>query len=122
MRELKSAQDAEDEARETEVMGRLDECMVVLEEAFVDCSKGKGFFGGESIGYVDIALGCFLGWIKAIEKTSGVKLIDGTKNPGLLGWADRFILNDAVKDVMPATQKLTDLIKMVRGRAKASSN
>ncbi|KAL0421224.1 UNVERIFIED_CONTAM: Glutathione S-transferase U17 [Sesamum latifolium] len=33
------------------------EGLVLLEEAFTKCSKGQKFFGGERIGYLDIALG-----------------------------------------------------------------
>ncbi|KAJ8615749.1 hypothetical protein MRB53_035121 [Persea americana] len=48
----------------------------LLEEDFEKCSKGKSFFSGDSIGLLDIALGCFLGWIKATEKMTGVKILD----------------------------------------------
>ncbi|PHT34048.1 Glutathione S-transferase U17 [Capsicum baccatum] len=50
--------------------------LVLLEEVFKNCSKGK-FFGGEKIRYLDIALGCFLGWMRVTEKMNNVKLLDG---------------------------------------------
>lgn len=83
--------------------------LVLLEEVFVDnCSTegGNGFFGGDKIGYLDIALGGFLGWLKAAEKLVGVKLLDEKRTLELMGWAERFIADNAVKGVIPETEKL----------------
>ncbi|KAF8378373.1 hypothetical protein HHK36_029712 [Tetracentron sinense] len=93
--------------------------LVVLEEAFEKCSKGKGYFGGEQIGYVDIVLGSFLGWTRMTEKMNGVKLIDEAKTPGLVGWAERFCANNAVKEVMPETEKLEEIAKMIQAKFRA---
>ncbi|XXG48443.1 hypothetical protein AAC387_Pa02g2890 [Persea americana] len=83
----------------------------LLEEAFEKCSKGKSFFSGDSIGLLDIALGCFLGWIKATEKKTGVKILDPETVPHLVGWAERFCADSAVKEVMPETEKLIAFAK-----------
>uniref|UniRef100_A0A0E0F073 glutathione transferase n=1 Tax=Oryza meridionalis TaxID=40149 RepID=A0A0E0F073_9ORYZ len=79
-----------------------------LEEAFVKCSQGKQYFGGDNIGYLDIALGSFLGWIKAVEKFAGVELLDEAKVPNLAAWADRFCAHPAVVDAMPDADKLVE--------------
>lgn len=79
-----------------------------LEEAFVKCSQGKKYFGGDKIGYLDIALGSFLGWIKAVEKFAGVELLDEAKVPNLAAWADRFCAHPAVVDAMPDADKLVE--------------
>ncbi|KAK1267079.1 Glutathione S-transferase U18 [Acorus gramineus] len=89
-------------------IGEVLACTKLLEEAFGKCSKGKPFFNGESIGYLDLALGSYLGWIKAVELVGGVKLLDG-ETPVLAAWAERFCANEAVKDVMPDAQKLAQL-------------
>lgn len=73
------------------VLQKIIEGLCLLEEAFVKCSKGKDFFGGDSIGYIDIALGCFLGWIRAMEMMLGVNLIYEAKTPSLARWAERFL-------------------------------
>ncbi|KAL7260653.1 hypothetical protein ACSBR1_006340 [Camellia fascicularis] len=67
--------------------------LVLLEKYFINCSsEGNGnFFGGDSIGYVDIALGCFLGWFKVREKMFDVKVLDITKTPRLVEWAESFL-------------------------------
>ncbi|KAK3038593.1 hypothetical protein RJ639_027256 [Escallonia herrerae] len=93
----------------------------LLEEAFVKSSKGKGYFGGDSIGYLDIALGCFLGWLKVGEITADVKLLDEAKTPKLAEWAVRFALNDAVKDVLPETEKLVEIVKMFQAKPQAAA-
>ncbi|XP_052187442.1 glutathione S-transferase U17-like [Diospyros lotus] len=91
----------------------------LLEDAFVKCSKGKPFFGGDSIGYLDIALGCFLGWLRVKEKSNGVKLLDETKTPNLAKWAVRFCSDVAVKDLMPDTDKLADFAKVLMAKFRA---
>lgn len=79
MSELGKAQG--DEAKE-EVKEKLKEALMPLEEAFVKCSKGKAFFGGDNIGYLDIALGCILGWIKAIKIVLGEEIFDEMTGSG----------------------------------------
>ncbi|BAT11750.1 Os10g0525400 [Oryza sativa Japonica Group] len=88
--------------------GEMSTTLQRLEEAFVKCSQGKEYFGGDSIGYLDIALGSFLGWIKAVEKIAGVELLNETKLPILAVWADRFCAHPAVVDVVPDADKLVE--------------
>ncbi|KAL9250843.1 Glutathione S-transferase U17-like protein [Drosera capensis] len=94
-----------EEARE-EAIAKLKESLVVLEDAFVQSSKGKPFFGGDEIGYVDIALGASMEWSKVIEKAFDVKLFDEETTPNLLTWIDAFLAHPAIKDIMPTTDKL----------------
>ncbi|GAV65393.1 GST_C domain-containing protein/GST_N_3 domain-containing protein [Cephalotus follicularis] len=94
------------------------EGLALLEDAFGKCSKGKPFFGGDQIGFLDIAFGCFLGWLRVSEKVHGVKLLDEAKTPGLAKWAERFCADPAVKDVMPEVDKLLEFAKTVFARMK----
>jgi glutathione S-transferase len=105
MRGIAAAQG--EEARKA-LQEQLDEELVLLEEAFGKCSKGKAFFGGDGIGFLDIAFGCFLGWLRATEKMIGLKLLDEAKTPGLVKWADRFCADGAVKGVMLEPEKLVE--------------
>lgn len=80
--------------------------LVLLDEAFTKCSKGNSFFGGEKIGYLDIALGGFLPWIQVTNKRCNIKLIDESKTPNLFTWAQHFCAHAAVKDILPDPDKL----------------
>ncbi|XP_059648914.1 glutathione S-transferase U17-like [Cornus florida] len=115
LRELRTPQGEEAKAAAVE---RLVEGLALLEEAFVKCSKGKAFFGGDSIGYLDIAFGSFLGGLRVAEKIGGVALLDEAKTPGLVGWAERFSSDDAVKGVILETEKLIEFFKMRQAMAK----
>ncbi|PNT14470.1 hypothetical protein POPTR_010G032800v4 [Populus trichocarpa] len=119
MRSIATAK--EEEARKA-LIEQAGEGVMMLEDAFSRCSKGKGFFGGDQIGYLDIAFGSFLGWLRAIEKMNGVKLIDETKTPSLLKWATSFSSHPAVKDVLPETQKLVEFAKVLAKFKAPSSN
>ncbi|KAG5236285.1 glutathione S-transferase [Salix suchowensis] len=110
MRNIVTAKD--EEARKA-MIDQVGEGLALLEGAFSKCSKGKGFFGGDQIGYLDIAFGSYLGWLRALEKMNGVKLMDETKTPGLLKWADSFSSHPAVKDVFPETEKLVEFAKVL---------
>ncbi|KAF5443246.1 hypothetical protein F2P56_035818 [Juglans regia] len=89
------------------------EGLVLLEEAFQKSSKGKAFFGGDRIGFLDIAFGSMLGWLRAIEKMGGVKLLDEAKTPGLVQWAECFCADGAVKGIIPDTEKLVEFAKIL---------
>ena len=81
---------AQGEEAKKAALDQVVEGLVLLEDAFVKCSKGKAFFGGDTIGYLDIALGCYLGWIRVTEKMNNRKLLDEAKTPNLVTWADKF--------------------------------
>ncbi|KAH7835828.1 hypothetical protein Vadar_030246 [Vaccinium darrowii] len=116
---LRGLRSTEGEEAKAAALEQVKEDMVLLEDAFTKCGKGKDFFGGDTIGYLDIAFGSFLGWVRMTEKMADIKLIDEAKTPGLFGWAERFGSNAAVKDVIPETDKLVELVKMMAARPKA---
>ncbi|KAJ3690408.1 hypothetical protein LUZ61_019572 [Rhynchospora tenuis] len=77
-----------------------------LEGSFKKCSAGKAFFGGDSIGYLDVTLGSLLGWIKTAERISGAKLLDEAKVPLLVDWAKRFLALDCAKKTIPTVERI----------------
>lgn len=99
------------------VKERIEEVMVALEEAFVKCSKGKAYFGGDNIGYIDIALGSCLEFIKSMERISGLKLVEEAKTPNLVGWAKRFTSSDSVKNVLPETERFVEVLKRIQSNS-----
>ncbi|XP_078175759.1 putative glutathione S-transferase GSTU6 isoform X2 [Carex rostrata] len=87
-----------------------------LEGVFKKCSAGtgKGFFGGDTIGFIDVTLGSQLSWIKAVEKISGVKLLDKTKIPLLMEWEKRFLAVDFVKNTLPNVEKVVEYGRLLQ--------
>ncbi|CAA7047447.1 unnamed protein product [Microthlaspi erraticum] len=87
-------------------MKEVGEGLLLLEDAFASISKGKSFFGGETIGFMDICLGSFLVILKARERLNGDTILDESKTPFLFKWADEFLSDDTVKIVVPEIDKI----------------
>ncbi|CAN4124355.1 unnamed protein product [Withania somnifera] len=113
---------AEGKEAKTAVLEKMCEGNLLLEEAFIKISKGKSFFGGERIGYLDIVLGSLLGWIKAHEIMDEMKILDETKLPSLAGWHERFRSDKVVKDIIPQPEKLVEIYGKYQEMKKATSN
>ncbi|OMO51655.1 hypothetical protein CCACVL1_29671 [Corchorus capsularis] len=109
-----------EEARKA-AMAPVEEGLALLEEAFGKCSKGKPFFGGDQIGFLDIAFGSTLGWLKVVEKLNDIEIFSEAKTPALLKWADNFCSDAAVKDVMPETEKLLEFGKIITAKMRAAA-
>uniref|UniRef100_A0A0A9CA89 glutathione transferase n=1 Tax=Arundo donax TaxID=35708 RepID=A0A0A9CA89_ARUDO len=93
----------------------------VLEGGLKECSGGKGaFFGGDSVGYVDVLLGGFVSWVKATEPLAGAKLIDAAKTPLLAAWMERFCEIDAAKAVLQDVDAVVDYARGVQARFAAA--
>uniref|UniRef100_A0A1J3J6N2 glutathione transferase n=1 Tax=Noccaea caerulescens TaxID=107243 RepID=A0A1J3J6N2_NOCCA len=110
---------AEGEEEKKEVLAKVEEGNALLEKAFNDCSKGKPFFNGDHIGYLDIAFGSYLGWLRVTELAAGHKLLDEAKTPSLSKWAERFCDDPAVKPVMPETATLAEFAKKIFAKPQA---
>jgi glutathione S-transferase len=75
-----------------------------LEKAFAEISSSNNgaaaFFGGDSVGYVDLALGCSLPWFGALRAMFGVEVIDAAQAPLLAAWAERFAETAVAKELL----------------------
>ena len=99
----------------------VKEGLVLLEDAFEKCSKGKPFFNGDTIGYLDIAFGCIVGWLHATGRMFNVVWLNQEKTPNLLAWAEKFCADDAVKDVMPEIEKLLEFAEIMKAKFQAEA-
>jgi glutathione S-transferase len=90
-----------------------------LEGALRECSKGEGYFGGESVGLVDVSLGSLLSWLNATEVMSETKIFDPIKTPLLAAWEERFRELDGAKAALPETDRMVEFAKK---RMAASDN
>ncbi|CAL4915213.1 unnamed protein product [Urochloa decumbens] len=113
--------DEKTEEEKAEGMKQSFAVAATLEGALRECSKGKPFFGGDSVGYVDMALGGFVAWVHAIEKLYGLKVFHAAKTPLLAAWLERFCALDAATAVMPDVDKLVELAKMRQAQAAAAA-
>ena len=84
-----------------------------LEEAFAACSKGRRFFAGDDVGFLDIVLGSYVGWFRAAEQITGQPVLDEASTP-------RFCAHEAVRDVMPDAGSLVEFGEALRAALAAS--
>jgi glutathione S-transferase len=92
-----------------------------LEGALAKCSDGKAFFGGASVGLVDLALGSQLSWLKAAEVMAGEKFIGGDNTPLLAAWMARFSELTVAKAELPDVDKVVEFAKMRQARMAAAA-
>ncbi|KAI7743356.1 hypothetical protein M8C21_006653 [Ambrosia artemisiifolia] len=85
----------------------------VMEEAFVRLSKGKAFFGGDDIGYVDIVVGSFLGWFKLFGIVFNFNVMEEDRNPRLTEWAKRMWSHEVAKNVIPSHETHLEFLHML---------
>ncbi|XP_020205683.1 probable glutathione S-transferase [Cajanus cajan] len=63
--------------------------------------KGKRFFGGENIGYLDIALGWISYWLPVWEEVGSMEIIESLKYPATTAWINNFLTHPLIKDTFP---------------------
>ncbi|KAJ9185674.1 hypothetical protein P3X46_005274 [Hevea brasiliensis] len=68
--------------------------------------KGKRFFGGERIGFLDIAMGWLVNLVPVTEEILGFEVIDKEVFPILSGWMLEFSGVPAIKENLPPHDKL----------------
>lgn len=91
-----------------------------LEGALRECSKGEPFFGGESVGYLDVMLGGILSWLHGTEALCGVEFFDAAKTLLLSVWAERFGTLEAAKVFPPDIGKLVEFAKVRHAQQDAA--
>uniref|UniRef100_A0A3Q7F2D6 Probable glutathione S-transferase n=1 Tax=Solanum lycopersicum TaxID=4081 RepID=A0A3Q7F2D6_SOLLC len=85
--------------------------------------QNKKFFGGDSIGFVDIVASYIALWFGAIQEAIGMELLTEQKFPKLSKWIDEFLCCRIVKENLPNREVLVPLYKAQFAAAtqKASS-
>ncbi|XP_058729181.1 probable glutathione S-transferase [Vicia villosa] len=88
-----------------------------VEEAFEalklleDEIKDKKFFGGETIGLVDIAASFIGYWVDILQEIAGLKLLTIEKFPKVFKWSQEFINHPVIKEGLPPRDKLFAFFK-----------
>ncbi|XP_062158959.1 probable glutathione S-transferase [Alnus glutinosa] len=70
--------------------------------------EGKKYFGGEEIGFLDLAAGWIPHWLNVMEEAGGMKLLDAEKFPLLHEWAQNFIQIPLIRECIPPRDKLLE--------------
>ena len=92
-----------------------------LEGALRECSKGKPFFGGDSVGFLDVMLGGLLSWLHGTGALCGVEFLDAARTPLLSAWAERFGALDAAKAILPDVGEVVEFAKTWRAQKAAAA-
>lgn len=93
------------------------ENLKILESALGE----KRFFGGETVGFVDIVAGWIGYWGKVTEEVAGVNLIDAATIPLLNAWFERVLEAPITRECLPPREKLLEHSKNVYEIATAGS-
>ena len=72
----------------------------------------KPYFGGESFGYVDIALVAFYSWFYAYEKFGNFSI--EAECPKLIAWAKRCMKKESVFKSLPDEKKIYEFVIQLR--------
>ncbi|XP_059648487.1 probable glutathione S-transferase [Cornus florida] len=89
------------EKQEKEVMQAIDALEIIEGEL-----KGKKFFGGDTVGYVDIVMGWIAVWLGVVEEVAGIKVFDPLKFPCLDTWMGCFLELPFIKEDLPPRDNL----------------
>ncbi|KAM3353808.1 hypothetical protein ACQJBY_024782 [Aegilops geniculata] len=111
-------------ASEEDRAEKLDAALAVvgpMEDALAQCSGGKDYFAGDSVGYLDIALGCNLFWFEALREMFSVTVIDAGRTPRLAAWAERFVQTETAKKAAPSMKSMVDCAGKLQSMWAASA-
>nr|KYP36333.1 putative glutathione S-transferase [Cajanus cajan] len=78
------------------------EVMDKLEEEI----KGKRFFGGDRIGYIDIAFGWIPCWLPVWEEVGSMQIVEPLKHTAISAWINNFLSHPVISHNLPPRDKL----------------
>lgn len=82
--------------------------------------KGRRFFGGDAIGFLDIAACLIAHWLGAFEEVCGVTLATDEEFPALCEWRRRYVNDEAVKPCLPNRDELVAYYRERKEMIKAA--
>ncbi|XP_048542855.1 glutathione transferase GST 23-like [Triticum urartu] len=76
--------------------------------------KGRRFFGGDEVGFLDVVLGCGSYWLAVFEEVTGVQLVDAEAFPLFHAWLRDFEAQDEVRETIPSIDRLLEYARGLR--------
>ena len=86
------------------------ECLQLLEQQLGD----KPYFGGDNLGYVDVAFVPFYSWFEVYETFGNLKV--ESECPKIIAWAKRCLQRESVAKSLPEQHMVSDFVSMMRKR------
>ncbi|KAA8548813.1 hypothetical protein F0562_000497 [Nyssa sinensis] len=83
----------------------LELCIEALEKIEGEL-KGKKFFGGETIGYLDLAMGWISYMLPVWEEVGCMTILDPKKFPSITAWKEKFLSHPVIKENLPPRDKM----------------
>ncbi|MED6157334.1 hypothetical protein PIB30_022301 [Stylosanthes scabra] len=83
-------------------VNEVREGMEKLEELI----KGKRFFGGDKVGFLDIALGWITYLLPVWEEVGCMKILEAEKCPAISAWVNNILSHPVFKDCLPPKEEL----------------
>nr|CAB3479435.1 unnamed protein product [Digitaria exilis] len=68
--------------------------------------KGRRFFAGDAVGYLDVAASGLAHWLPMFEEIAGVRLVTEEEYPDLCRWAREYASDETVKQCLPDRAEL----------------
>ncbi|XP_006645391.1 probable glutathione S-transferase [Oryza brachyantha] len=90
--------------------------LALLEEQL----KGKRFFGGDAIGFLDMAACLLAHWLGVFEEVCGVTLATDEEFPALCQWRRSYADDEAVKPCLPEKDELVAYYRAIKDVIKAA--
>ncbi|KAK9137253.1 hypothetical protein Sjap_007847 [Stephania japonica] len=90
-------------------------------KTFEKALKGK-FFGGETMGFVDVAAAWLPYWIGVAEEILNLKVVDQESLPLLSVWFEEVVDVEIVKGCLPSRDELMAHLKSFRERSVAAKD
>jgi glutathione S-transferase len=110
----------DDEELQKALLKQAKENLALLEAQL----KGRRFFGGDAVGFLDIAACALARWVGVMEQVTGVVLLNDEELPALRRWADDYVNDETVKQCLRSRDDLVAYFsarkEMYMARARAA--